>query len=170
MLTRGELYDVQRAVVWLVGSLNGRSWEEVRPLAAAMAVLIPAALMLASRLDALALGEDAAKALGVDVNRARLALIVVGAALAAVAVAAAGPVGFVALIAPLIARRLADATGGAVLPVSLLSGAVLVCASDLIGRWLLAPEELPVGIVTSILGAPFFLYLLYRANRTGAGA
>jgi iron complex transport system permease protein len=170
MLTRGELYDVQRALVWLVGSLNGRSWEEVRPLAAALVVLIPAALLLASRLDALSLGEDTAKALGVDVNRARLALIVVGSALAAVAVAAAGPIGFVALIAPLIARRLADATGGAVLPVSMLTGAVLVCGSDLIGRWLLAPRELPVGIVTSILGAPFFLYLLYRANRTGAGA
>ncbi len=169
MLTRGELYDVQRAVVWLVGSLNGRWWEELQPLAAAVILLLPATALLARRLDALSLGEEVAAALGVDVQRARLALVLVAAALAAVAVAAAGPVGFVAFIAPHIARRLADASGGALLPVAAVAGAALVCVADLVGRWLLDPSEVPVGIVTSVLGAPSLLYLLYRANRVGAG-
>lgn len=170
LLVRGELADVQQATVWLVGSLNGRSWSDVGPLSVALALLLPVAAVLARSLDALSLGEDAATALGVRVGRARLSLVTVGAALAAVAVAATGPIGFVAFIAPHIARRLADRTGAAVLPVAALSGAVLVLAADLVAGLVLAPTQLPVGIVTVVLGAPYFLFLLQRANRVGAGA
>jgi len=170
LLVKGELADVQQATVWLVGSLNGRSWDEVGPLALPLAVLLPAVAVLARSLDALSLGEEAATALGVRVGRARLGLVAVAAALAAAAVAATGPIGFVAFIAPHIARRLADRTGGAVLPVAALSGAVLVLTADLIAGLVLAPTQLPVGIVTSVLGAPFFLLLLYRANKIGTGA
>lgn len=169
LLVRGELADVQQATVWLVGSLNGRTWQEVVPLAVALGVLLPAAGALTRSLDVLSLGEEAATALGVRVGRARLGLVAVGAALAAVAVAATGPIGFVAFIAPHIARRLADRTGGAVLPVAALAGALLVLVADLVAGLVLAPTQLPVGIVTSVLGAPYFLFLLHRANKVGAG-
>lgn len=111
--------------------------------------------MLARSLDALSLGEDAATALGVRVGHTRLGLVAVATVLAAVAVAATGPVGFVAFIASHIARRLADRTGGAVLPVAALSGAVLVLMADLVAGLVLAPTQLPAGIVTSVLGAPY---------------
>jgi len=101
------------------------------------------------------------------VERARLGLVVVAVVLAALAVAVAGPVGFVAFIAPHIARRLADTSGAGALPASAAVGALLVLASDLAAQRLFAPASLPVGIVTALLGAPYFLYLLQRANRLG---
>jgi iron complex transport system permease protein len=165
-LIRGRIEDVQQAAVWLVGSLNSRAFTDVWPLVAGLAVLAPAVALLARPLDALSLGEDQARALGVRVEAARLGLVVAAAGLAAIAVAATGPIGFVAFIAPHIARALTRANGAAVLPAAALCGALLVLASDLAGRLLLSPTEIPVGIVTSVLGAPFFLWLLYRANRT----
>ncbi|MFC5141515.1 FecCD family ABC transporter permease [Actinomycetospora rhizophila] len=169
LLVVGELIDVQRAAVWLVGSLNGVTWEEFWPLVAGLVVLFPATAALTRALDALSLGEESSVALGVDVSRARLALVVVAAALAAFAVAAAGPIGFVAFIAPHIARRLTGLTGAAVLPAAALVGGVLVMVCDLVARVVLAPVELPVGTVTAVVGAPFFLYLLHRANRPVRG-
>jgi ABC-type Fe3+-siderophore transport system permease subunit len=165
LLVKGELNDVRRAAVWLVGSLNGRSWSELRPLALWLCVLVPASVALLRPLDAIGLGDDVARSLGVRVERVRLALVVVGAALAGAAVSAAGPVAFVAFVAPHIARRLVGVPGGAVLPVAALTGGALVLVADLAGRILLAPSEVPVGIITAMIGAPFFLYLLYRANR-----
>jgi iron complex transport system permease protein len=170
MLVHGQIYDVQRATVWLVGSLSGRSWSDFWPLAISLCVLLPAAVALLRALDAMSLGDDVARALGVRVERSRLGLVVIGAALAAVAVAATGPITFVAFIAPHIARRLADVPGGAVVPVAALTGGVLVLLADLGGRIVLAPSEVPVGIVTALIGAPYFLYLLHRANRVGTGA
>jgi iron complex transport system permease protein len=166
VLIRGRIEDVHQAAVWLVGSLNSRAFTDVWPLVAGLAVLAPVVALLARSLDALALGEDQARALGVRVERARLGLVVAAAGLAAIAVAAAGPMVFVAFIAPHIARVLTRASGAAVLPAAALCGALLVLASDLVGRLLLSPTEIPVGIVTSVLGAPFFLWLLYRASRT----
>lgn len=168
MLIRGQIEVVADAYVWLVGSLNGRTFADVWPLLAGVAALLPVVAALGRSIDALALGEEAARGLGVRVERARLALVVTAAALAAVAVAAAGPIGFVAFVAPHIARRLTAAPGAAVLPAAALCGAALVLTADLAGRFVLAPDELPVGIVSSILGAPFFLYLLYRSNRVRA--
>lgn len=165
-LVRGRIEDVHQAAVWLVGSLNARAYTDVWPLVAGTALLAPAVALLARSLDALSLGDDQARALGVRVERTRLGLVVAAAGLAAVAVAAAGPIGFVAFIAPHMARVLTRASGAAVLPAAALAGAALVLASDLAGRLLLSPTEIPVGIVTSVLGAPFFLWLLYRANRT----
>lgn len=165
LLVVGELLDVQRAAVWLVGSLNGVTWEEFWPLLLGLVILLPATAGLARGLDALALGEESAVALGIRVQRARLGLVIVGAALAAFAVAASGPIGFVAFIAPHIARRLTGLTGASVLPATALVGGVMVMVCDLVARLVLAPIELPVGTVTAVVGAPFFLYLLYRANR-----
>ena len=170
MLERGQIEVVAEAYVWLVGSLNGRTFGDVWPLLAGVAVVLPAAAALARPLDALALGEETARGLGVPVERARLGLVVTASALAALAVAAAGPMVFVAFLAPHIARRLTRAPGAAALPAAALCGAALVLAADLAGRTLPAPGELPAGILTSVLGGPFFLYLLYRSNRVRAVA
>jgi iron complex transport system permease protein len=168
VLTRGQLFEVAQAYVWLVGSLNGRGWEHVWPLAATVAVLLPICLALGRRLEALQLGDDLARALGVRVERARLSLLAVAIALTGVAVSAAGPIAFVAFVAPHLARRMGGTVSpSAVLPLAGAIGALLVVAADVAGRELFAPTEIPVGIVTSILAAPYFLYLLRRANQMG---
>jgi iron complex transport system permease protein len=167
LLTRANIYDAQQATVWLTGSLNGRGWEHVRPVGVAMLVLFPAVAYLAGPLRAMQLGDDTAKGLGVPVEWCRAGLIVAGVGLASVATASAGPVAFVAFVAPPIARRLVRA------PLSLvpaaLTGALLLLASDLAGRRLFAPAELPVGVITGIIGAPYLLWLLARANKIGRG-
>lgn len=167
LLTRAEIFEAQRAVVWLTGSLNARSWDHVRPLAAALAVLVPLTLALGRSLRLLELGDDTAKGLGVRVEGSRAALILAGVALAATATAAAGPVAFVALVAPQVARRFVPGAGTALVPAA-LTGAALVLLSDLLARRAFAPNELPVGVVTGIIGAPYLLWLLARANRIGA--
>ena len=167
LMTRAQIHDAQRAMVWLTGSLNGRSWDHVRPLVIALLALVPIALALARHLRILDLGDDAARGLGTRVEGVRSGLLLAGVALAAIAVASAGPIGFVALVAPQIARRLVGGGGAALLP-SAAVGALLLVASDLVARRLLAPTELPVGIVTAVLGAPYLLLLLARANRIGS--
>jgi len=169
LLTRGEITEVQQATVWLVGSVYARGWEHVLPLALALLVLVPAALATTRWLSALQLGDEVAVTLGVPVARARAVLVLVGVALAAFAVAAAGPVAFVAFIAPHLARRLVPGAGpAALLPCTGLAGAALVVLADLLARTAFAPVELPVGIVTAVLAAPYFLLLLRRADRLGA--
>lgn len=168
LLTRAEIFDAQRATVWLTGSLNGRGWEHVRPVAVVLIVLVPTAIALARPLRLLELGDDTARGLGVRVEVARGALLLVGVALAALATASAGPVAFVALVAPQIARRLTGGRTLALLPAA-ATGALLLVSADLVARRLFAPTELPVGVFTSILGAPYLLYLLARANRIGSG-
>lgn len=165
LLTRAEIYDVQRATVWLTGSLNGRGWGEVGPLVVAAVVLVPAVLVLGRPLRALQLGDDTARGIGVPVERSRAALIVVAVGCASVATAAAGPVAFVAFVAAPIARRLVRAPL-TIVPAA-LTGALLVLASDLVARTAFSPTELPVGIVTGLVGAPYLLWLLARANRVG---
>ena len=166
LLTKARIYDVQSAVVWLTGSLNGRTWEDVRPLAVAMVVLVPATLALGPALRLLMLGDETAAGLGVRVERSRLLLVLVAVTLTAMATAAAGPVEFVALLAAPIARRLVGSPM-ALVPAALV-GAVLVLGADLVAREALT-TTLPVGVVTGIIGAPYLLWLLARSNRVGSG-
>ena len=168
LLTRAEIFDAQRAVIWLTGSLNGRGWDHVRPVTAALLVLVPVAVGLARHLRMLELGDDTARGLGVRIEGSRGALLLTGVALAAVSTASAGPIAFVALVAPQIARRLTGGRSLALLPAA-ACGALLLVAADLVARRLFAPTELPVGVFTAILGAPYLLYLLARANRIGSG-
>ncbi|REF00006.1 FecCD family ABC transporter permease [Thermomonospora umbrina] len=168
LIVKAKEYQAQQAVGWLVGNLNGRGWEHVRPLAVALAVLIPLALLFGPWLRALQLGDQVAAGLGVPVQRARLALLCAAVGLVAFATAAAGPVAFVALAAPQIALRLAG-TARPPLIASALTGALTVLGCDLIAQRLFADLELPVGVVTGVLGAPFLLWLLARANRIGSG-
>jgi iron complex transport system permease protein len=161
----GEVTDVQRAFVWLSGSLYGRGWGEVWLLAAWMLVLAPLAWLMAGTLDTLTLGDDSAVALGLRLELARGLLIVVSAALAAAAVAAAGTLGFVGLVAPHFARRLVGPMHLGLLPIAALLGGLLVLLADLAGRTIIAPAQLPAGLLTAILGAPYFMVLLWtRAN------
>lgn len=168
LLTRAKLHQAQQAVGWLVGNLNGRGWHDVRPLALALAVLLPAALLLTGWSRTLQLGDDVARGLGTPTQTARGLLLVTAVALVSFATAAAGPILFVALAAPQIAQRLA---GLAHPPVALsaLTGSLMVAASDLAARELLPDTDLPVGVVTGALGAGFLLWLLIRTNRAGHG-
>jgi iron complex transport system permease protein len=165
VLTEGRIFEVAQAYVWLVGSVNGRGWEQVWPLALTLAVLAPALGALARRADALELGDGLARALGVGVERSRLALLAAAVTLTGVAVAAAGPVGFVAFVAPHLARRLGrPASLQSLLPLAAATGAALVVGCDLAGRLVFAPTEIPVGLLTSIVAAPYFLLLLRGAT------
>jgi iron complex transport system permease protein len=168
LLTRAEIHDAQRGAVWLTGSLNGRGWEDVRPVAVAVGVLVPVTVALSRHLRLLELGDDTARGLGARVETSRAGLLLAAVGLAAVATAAAGPIGFVALVAPHVARRLAGGRNAGLLP-SAAFGALLVVLADVAARRLFAPTELPVGVATAVLGAPYLLWLLARANRVGSG-
>lgn len=167
LLTRAEIFEAQAATIWLTGSLNGRGWDHVRPVGLALAVLVPLTLGLARQLRALELGDDAARGLGARVETVRALLLLAGAALAAVATASAGPVAFVALVSPQIARLLVGGRTLAFVP-SMAVGALLLTTSDLVARLAFSPTELPVGVVTAMIGAPYLLLLLARANKIGA--
>lgn len=169
LLTRGEIFEVQRATVWLIGSLYATDWGDVTLIAGTLAILLPATFVLGRELGVLQLGDEAAAGIGVRVERSRLLLLVIAVALAAVSVTVAGPIGFVAFIAPHLARRLARASGAGVIPASAALGALLLIASDIVARRVVDPAELPVGILTVLLGAPYFLWLLARAGRLGSG-
>ncbi|MEV4412684.1 iron chelate uptake ABC transporter family permease subunit [Catellatospora sp. NPDC049609] len=167
LLTRAKLHQAQEAVGWLVGNLNGRGWESVRPVGLALAVLLPAALLLTGWLRDLQLGDDVARGLGTPVQFARGLLLLVGVALVSFATAAAGPVLFVSLAAPQIAQRLAGLAAPPVL-LSALTGTLLVTGSDLLARQV-TDLDLPVGVVTGAVGAGLLLWLLVRSHRAGSG-
>ena len=166
-MTRAAVFDAQVALRWLTGSLNGASSAELVPLALLLAVVVPATLWAATSLTGLQLGDDTAKSIGIRVERSRLSLILFGVTLVAIATAAAGPIAFVAFVSGPIARRLTGGTGIALIPAGLV-GACVVCAADFAGQHLL-PVQLPVGVLTAAVGAPYLLYLLVVSNRVGSG-
>jgi iron complex transport system permease protein len=168
LISRANVNDVREALVWMVGSLGTPPWAHVAVLAAALVVLAPGVALLAPRLRVLQLGDDTAGGLGVRVEMTRLAVLAVAVALAAAATAFAGPVVFVAFVCAPVARRLLPTAGLALVP-SALVGVALVLAADLAGQHLLG-VQVPVGIVTGVLGAPYLLWLLATANREGRGA
>ncbi|MDX6741209.1 FecCD family ABC transporter permease [Actinocorallia sp. A-T 12471] len=168
LLAHGSRFEAQAATGWLVGNLNGRTYDHVVPLALCVALLVPAALLLGRLTRTLQLGDDVALGLGTPVQRVRLALLATAVGLVAFGTAAAGPVAFVALAAPQIAQRLAG-TAWPPPATSALTGALMVLAADLAARRVLPGVELPVGVVSGALGAPVLLWLLVRANRAGSG-
>lgn len=168
LMTRSEVYEAQEALVWLTGSLNAKTWSTVQVIAIASIVLVPAALLFGRGLRALQMGDDSAKSLGLGVERARLSLIVVAVALAAVGTAAAGPVPFVAFVSGPIARRLIGHNGLALVPAGIV-GALVMLSSDFAAQHLIPDAQFPVGVVTGIVGAPYLLWLLVTTNRVGRG-
>jgi iron complex transport system permease protein len=165
LLTVGDLTSTSRAVIWLIGSLNGGDWATVRATGIAILALGALALLVARRLDALALGDELAGGLGLRPGRERALLLVLAASIVGACVAACGPLGFAAFLAPQIGRRLAGTSSAAALPASAAAGAALVAIADLLGRRIGAPGELPVGVVTALLGGLLFLVLLTREQR-----
>lgn len=167
-LTKGDYLVAQQAKVWLTGSLNGRGYEEARPLALVLLLAVPAALWAARAQRGAHFDDSTALALGVRLDRLRLGLTVLGVVLASVATGAAGPVDFVALLAPQIARRL---TRTAQIPLlsSALTGASVVVVADLLARRLFSPIELPVGVLTAVVGAPYLMWLIVRTRSRSGG-
>lgn len=166
-LVFGDINDVQQAYIWLTGSVYGSSWEHVRTLGSWLLVLLPVAILSARQLNTLGLGDDVARGLGMRLERQRGLLLVISVGLAAAAVSVAGTVGFVGLVAPHITRRLVGPAHEGLIPITALFGGGLLVLADLIGRWVIAPSELPIGIVTALIGAPYFMYLLYRQKNGG---
>lgn len=160
-LTDSELEAAEQVKLWLTGSLNGRGWEQAGPLAVVLLLCLPALVWASRAMRPLGLDPETAAALGVRVDRTRLGLTVLGVVLAATATGAAGPIGFVALTAPQLARRVTR-TPQLPLLCSALTGSVVLVAADLVARTLLPPLEIPVGALTSLVGGPYLLWLLGR--------
>ncbi|RFU20163.1 FecCD family ABC transporter permease [Geodermatophilus marinus] len=163
LLTRAEIYDAASAYVWITGSLNARTWDQAVPLAVSLAVLLPVALATSRALAALQFGDDTARGLGLRLSGSQAVVVLVAVLLTAAAVAAAGPIAYVALVVPQIAVRLAGCSRPPLLASALL-GAALVVGADLLTRTVL-PQALPVGILTAAVGAPYLLWLLVRGRR-----
>ncbi|MBI0299373.1 iron chelate uptake ABC transporter family permease subunit [Streptomyces sp. PRKS01-29] len=166
LLTQAHQEDAARAVMWLTGSLNGRDWDQVWPLLAACAVLVPVVLGQARNLRMLEMGDDSAYALGVRVERTRMVLMGAAVLLVASATAAAGPVAFVALVAPQLARRLTRSPGPNLLPAAWMGAALLVTA-DWASQRAFGADQLPVGVLTGMLGGAYLLWLLVTERRAG---
>uniref|UniRef100_UPI000B1B7F9C FecCD family ABC transporter permease n=1 Tax=Clostridium sp. NkU-1 TaxID=1095009 RepID=UPI000B1B7F9C len=157
-----ENSSYQLVARWLAGNIWGTSWYQVKALLPYLLILIPLLLAKADIFDLLLLGEEASLALGVRVERERRILLVVAVALAASCISVSGGIGFIGLVAPHIARKFAGGRHHVLLPVSMLLGGLLLLFADTIGRSLFGVIEIPVGIVISVLAAPYFLILLRR--------
>ena len=164
LLVMGDLDQAMSAQLWLAGSLNTRTWAHAIPAALGFALILPAAILHARRIDLLEMGDDAARQIGVPVERTRLVMVMAAVALTAIATAAAGPIAFVALAAPQLARRLTASS-----EVPLLSGAVmgvvLLLGADLVSQRLPIDANMPIGLTTGLLGGLYLLWLLARSRR-----
>ncbi|MFB7656358.1 MULTISPECIES: iron ABC transporter permease [unclassified Streptomyces] len=158
-------FNANKALTWLSGSTYGRTMPDVVPVALALAVGIGVAVARRTELDLISLDEDTPRLLGLRLAPGRLGFLVLSVVLSASAVACAGTIGFVGLVAPHAARALVGRRHVRVVPVSILLGAALVCAADLIGRTVIAPAQLGAGLMTAVIGTPYFLYLLVRGRR-----
>ncbi|MEO1340974.1 MAG: iron ABC transporter permease [Cyanobacteria bacterium J06635_13] len=165
MITFGEINTVSQALVWLAGSVYGRSWSQVMALLPWIVIFGLMALLLTRELNTLNLGDEVARGLGSRVEWQRGLLLLTGVALAGASVATAGAVGFVGLMSPHLGRQLVGASHEGLLPVSAMMGGMLVVIADLLSRVLFAPLELPCGIITAAIGAPYFVYLLVSQRK-----
>ncbi|MEU2493698.1 iron chelate uptake ABC transporter family permease subunit [Streptomyces sp. NPDC007883] len=166
LITKANLVDATRAVVWMTGSLDGRDWSQFWPLLAVCAVLVPLSLVYGRPLRMLEMGDDAAYALGIRVERTRAVLMGSAVLLTAVATAAAGPIVFVALSAPQLARRLTRSPGPN-LAASAMMGAALLVVADWVATSAFGDRQLPVGVVTGVLGGVYLLWLLVTERKAG---
>ncbi len=165
-MVMGPIYQASQANIWLTGSVYGSTWENVRILFPWTVLLFLITFVLARTLNIQELGEELATSVGSKVQRQRFLLLLIATGLTGGAVAFGGAIGFVGLMAPHIARKLVGSAYGVLLPVSALVGAILVVLADLIGRTVFAPIEVPAGVFTAAIGAPYFIYLLYKSRNT----
>lgn len=162
MMIFGPLILATQSKIWITGSVYGSSWENVWTLLPWVCIFIPFTFVIARNLNIQELGDDIAKGLGSSVQWHRFGLLLIGTALSGGAVAFAGGIGFVGLMGPHIARQLVGSAFGALIPVSALIGGLIVVLADLVARTAFTPLDIPAGVFTSAIGAPYFLYLLYR--------
>ncbi|WP_373602894.1 Fe(3+) dicitrate ABC transporter permease subunit FecD [Aggregatibacter sp. HMT-949] len=156
--------EINTAMLWLTGSLWGRSWSYLNVVLPWLVVLLPLPFIFCRDLDTLGLGENKASTLGVTVNKVQISVLVLAVALSTTAVAICGPIAFLGLVAPHLARRLVGGRHRILLPAALIIGALLLQLSDILARVIDPPTELPAGILTAIIGAPYFFYLLMRTK------
>ncbi len=161
LTTFAPIEEAQRALIWLSGTVYLADWAGVRNLSLWLTVPLLLSFAMARELDLIRFGDQAARSLGQRVEVVRAGLLVLASLVCGVAVAAAGPIGFVGLIAPHIARRLVGPRHTRVLPVAALVGGALLMAADLAGRTVIAPAQLPAGLITALIGAPFLGWLLW---------
>jgi iron complex transport system permease protein len=164
LLLRADPYNTPRILTWLSGTTYGRTLPDVAPVAVALVIAIPLLIGMRRQLDLLAIDEDTPRILGVRLERTRLGVLALAAVLAAVSVVAIGAVGFVGLVAPHLARALVGSRHGRVIPVAMVLGALLVCIADTLGRTLIAPAQVPAGLMIALIGAPYFVWLLRRSR------
>ncbi|MDQ1023409.1 ABC-type Fe3+-siderophore transport system permease subunit [Streptomyces umbrinus] len=158
-------FNATKALTWLSGSTYGRTMPDVLPVALVLVMGLVVAVARRTELDLISLDADTPRLLGLRLSPARLGFLVVSVLLSATAVASAGTIGFVGLVAPHAARALVGRRHVRVVPVAVLLGAALVCTADLLGRTVIAPAQLGAGLMTAVIGTPYFLYLLVRSRR-----
>lgn len=164
ILVESNASSAVSAAIWGQGSLNGVRWGDVMPVLWSLVILVPLSLLLVGRLDLLELGDDFGRLLGLGPERTRLAMLVIGVGLISIITAVVGPITFVALAAPQIARRLVDASGPQLIPSALVAG-LLLLVSDIIAQRLIAPSQLPVGVVTACLGGVYLMWIMSRQRK-----
>ncbi|MBJ9640477.1 Fe(3+) dicitrate ABC transporter permease subunit FecD [Citrobacter sp. FDAARGOS_156] len=160
MLSRPQ--DVNSALLWLTGSLWGRDWSFVKVAAPLLMLFLPLSLVFCRDLDLLALGDARATTLGVSVPRTRFQALLLAVAMTSTGVAVCGPISFIGLVVPHMVRTITGGRHRWLLPVSAMTGALLLVAADLLARIIHPPLELPAGVLTAIIGAPWFVWLLVR--------
>lgn len=163
-LLRANPWDTPKIYTWLSGTTYGRVWEQVIPVVIVLAIALPLIFAARRELDVMSLDEDTPRLVGISLERTRLGLLLLAAVLASFSVAAVGVIGFVGLVAPHAARALVGSRHSRVIPVSVLLGAVLVALADTLGRTIILPAQLPAGLIVALLGAPYFVWLLWRSR------
>lgn len=161
----GTMEQVHEVVFWFFGSLSKAGWNEAGLAAVMILVPLPILFKMSWNFNLLGAGDEAAKALGVNVERVKMLGIVLASLITAGSICFTGAIGFICLVSPHIARMVIGGNHLFLLPASALCGAALVLAADIIGRGVMAPQVLPIGIVTSFIGVPFFFYLLMKRKR-----
>lgn len=164
VLLRANPWDTPRILTWLSGTTYGRTLADVLPVLVALALTVPLLLAMHRELDLLTIDEDTPRILGVRLERARFLVLGLAAALAAISVVAVGVVGFVGLVAPHLARSLVGGRHLRAIPVAMLLGGILVGLADALGRTLVAPAQIPAGLLVALIGAPYFVWLLWRSR------
>lgn len=162
MLVMNPMYTSAQAYVWLTGTVYGTDWSIVWMIVPWVTVFIPLASVFARNVNVLQLGDDIAAGAGSAVQRQRFTLLMISVVLAGAAVSVGGAISFVGLIAPHMTRKMIGPSFGGVLPVSALIGGMMVVLADTVARTAFLPYDIPVGVFTACVGAPFFIYLLYR--------
>lgn len=159
-----EKMKVNSALFWMTGSFGSAKWEDVPPALVTLAVILSLSLLLSGSLDALLLGEEAAVTIGVNVRALKAVILIASSLVTGVMVSMSGVIGFIGLVVPHISRTLAGTVHRRLIPFAVLLGAIFMVLADMAARVAVAPAELPIGVVTALLGAPFFLFLLHKSS------